>query len=66
MRVDVKRLLKNYGILFAFFLVCLGVLVLRVTHPALPRPFRPPVRHGNAAGVPRPAFKAGGHEPCQA
>jgi APA family basic amino acid/polyamine antiporter len=34
--------LCNIGTLFAFFLVCLGVLVLRVTHPALPRPFRCP------------------------
>ena len=34
--------LCNIGTLFAFFLVCLGVLVLRVTRPALPRPFRCP------------------------
>ncbi|MGA9756089.1 MAG: amino acid permease [Desulfobaccales bacterium] len=34
--------LCNIGTLFAFFLVCLGVLVLRVTHPTLPRPFRCP------------------------
>jgi APA family basic amino acid/polyamine antiporter len=34
--------LCNIGTLFAFFLVCLGVLVLRCTHPALPRPFRCP------------------------
>jgi APA family basic amino acid/polyamine antiporter len=34
--------LCNIGTLFAFFLVCLGVLVLRVTHPSLPRPFRCP------------------------
>jgi APA family basic amino acid/polyamine antiporter len=34
--------LCNIGTLFAFFLVCLGVLVLRITHPALPRPFRCP------------------------
>ncbi len=34
--------LCNIGTLFAFFLVCLGVLVLRFTHPALPRPFRCP------------------------
>jgi APA family basic amino acid/polyamine antiporter len=34
--------LCNIGTLFAFFLVCLGVLVLRVTRPGLPRPFRCP------------------------
>lgn len=34
--------LVNIGTLAAFFLVCLGVLVLRWTHPALPRPFRTP------------------------
>jgi APA family basic amino acid/polyamine antiporter len=34
--------LCNIGTLFAFFLVCLGVLVLRCTRPNLPRPFRCP------------------------
>ena len=34
--------LCNIGTLFAFFLVCLGVLVLRITQPTLPRPFRCP------------------------
>jgi APA family basic amino acid/polyamine antiporter len=34
--------LCNIGTLFAFFLVCLGVLVLRISRPALPRPFRCP------------------------
>jgi APA family basic amino acid/polyamine antiporter len=34
--------LCNIGTLFAFFLVCFGVLVLRVTRPDLPRPFRCP------------------------
>jgi APA family basic amino acid/polyamine antiporter len=34
--------LCNIGTLFAFLLVCSGVLVLRFTHPALPRPFRCP------------------------
>jgi len=34
--------LCNIGTLFAFWLVCTGVLVLRFTHPALPRPFRCP------------------------
>ncbi len=34
--------LVNIGTLAAFFLVCLGVLALRYTHPDLPRPFRTP------------------------
>jgi APA family basic amino acid/polyamine antiporter len=34
--------LCNIGTLFAFFLVCLGVLVLRYSSPTLPRPFRCP------------------------
>jgi APA family basic amino acid/polyamine antiporter len=34
--------LTNIGTLFAFALVCLGVLVLRYTEPERPRPFRVP------------------------
>ena len=34
--------LVNIGTLAAFFLVCLGVVFLRHTHPDLPRPFRTP------------------------
>jgi APA family basic amino acid/polyamine antiporter len=34
--------LTNIGTLFAFVLVCLGVLVLRYTEPDRPRPFRVP------------------------
>jgi len=30
------------GTLFAFVLVCLGIIVLRKTDPGLPRPFRTP------------------------
>jgi APA family basic amino acid/polyamine antiporter len=30
------------GTLFAFVLVCLGIIILRKTNPALPRPFRTP------------------------
>jgi APA family basic amino acid/polyamine antiporter len=41
--------LCNIGTLFAFFLVCLGVLVLRFTSPALPRPFRCPYGKAVAA-----------------
>jgi APA family basic amino acid/polyamine antiporter len=35
--------LTNIGTLFAFALVCAGVLVLRVNEPARPRPFRVPL-----------------------
>lgn len=34
--------LTNIGTLFAFLLVCIGVMVLRVTDPKRPRPFRVP------------------------
>ncbi|MDD2769554.1 MAG: amino acid permease [Methylococcus sp.] len=34
--------LVNIGTLFAFVLVCLGVIVLRVTRPELKRPFKTP------------------------
>jgi APA family basic amino acid/polyamine antiporter len=34
--------LTNIGTLFAFVLVCLGVLVLRVKEPDRPRPFKVP------------------------
>jgi APA family basic amino acid/polyamine antiporter len=34
--------LVNIGTLAAFVLVCFGVLVLRITKPELPRPFRTP------------------------
>lgn len=34
--------LVNIGTLAAFFLVCAGVVILRWTHPDLPRPFRTP------------------------
>jgi APA family basic amino acid/polyamine antiporter len=40
--IDKLAYLCNIGTLFAFFLVCLGTLVLRVTHPTQPRPFRCP------------------------
>ena len=35
--------LTNIGTLFAFALVCIGVLVLRVKEPERPRPFRVPL-----------------------
>ena len=35
--------LTNIGTLFAFVLVCIGVIVLRKTDPHRPRPFRVPL-----------------------
>jgi APA family basic amino acid/polyamine antiporter len=60
--------LTNIGTLFAFALVCIGVLVLRYTQPDRPRPFRVPfvwpVCVGGAAaclfvmkGLPRQAWE---------
>jgi basic amino acid/polyamine antiporter, APA family len=34
--------LTNMGTLGAFVVVCLGVIMLRRTHPELPRPFKTP------------------------
>ena len=34
--------LVSLGTLFAFAVVCLGVLVLRITHPEIHRPFKTP------------------------
>lgn len=34
--------LVNIGTLFAFITVCTGVIILRYTHPELPRPFKTP------------------------
>jgi APA family basic amino acid/polyamine antiporter len=41
--IDKLAYLCNIGTLFAFFLVCIGVLVLRFTSPELARPFRCPL-----------------------
>jgi basic amino acid/polyamine antiporter, APA family len=38
--VDILGELVSIGTLFAFIVVCIGVLVLRKTRPDLPRPFR--------------------------
>lgn len=35
--------LVNIGTLFAFIVVCCGVIVLRKTHPHVPRPFKTPM-----------------------
>ncbi len=47
--IDKLAFLCNIGTLFAFFLVCLGMLALRFTHPTLPRPFRCPYGKAVAA-----------------
>ena len=47
--IEKLAFLCNIGTLFAFFLVCLGVLVLRLTQPDLPRPFRCPCGKSVAA-----------------
>src|SRR6185295_1785621 len=41
--VDEMVSLTNIGTLFAFVLVCIGVMVLRHKDPARPRPFRVPL-----------------------
>jgi APA family basic amino acid/polyamine antiporter len=44
--------LTNIGTLFAFALVCIGVMLLRHTDPARPRPFRVPAVYAvGAAGA---------------
>lgn len=35
--------MTSIGTLFAFVLVCIGIIVMRRTHPHLPRPFRTPL-----------------------
>ena len=35
--------MTSIGTLFAFVIVCAGVLVMRRTHPTAPRPFRTPL-----------------------
>jgi len=40
--LDILGELVSIGILLAFAVVCLGVLILRITKPELPRPFRVP------------------------
>jgi len=41
--IDVSSALCSIGTLFAFLIVCAGVIVLRYTRPDLQRPFRVPV-----------------------
>ena len=40
--IEKLAFLCNIGTLFAFFIVCLGVFVLRWTRPEAPRPFKIP------------------------
>jgi APA family basic amino acid/polyamine antiporter len=35
--------MTSIGTLFAFVLVCIGIIVMRKTHPELPRPFKTPL-----------------------
>ena len=49
--VDEMVDLTNIGTLFAFILVCVGVIVLRVKEPNRPRPFRVPGGWTWAAGL---------------
>ncbi len=41
--IDVSSALCSIGTLFAFLIVCAGVLVLRRSRPEVPRPFRVPL-----------------------
>lgn len=41
--IDDLAELVNVGTLFAFMVVCAGVICLRYTHPELPRPFKTPL-----------------------
>jgi APA family basic amino acid/polyamine antiporter len=40
--IQVVGEMTSIGTLFAFVLVCIGIMVMRKTHPELPRPFRTP------------------------
>lgn len=40
--IQVVGLMTSIGTLFAFVLVCGGIIIMRRTHPDLPRPFRTP------------------------
>jgi APA family basic amino acid/polyamine antiporter len=41
--IQVVGEMTSIGTLFAFVLVCAGIIVMRKTHPELPRPFRTPL-----------------------
>jgi len=40
--IDTLATLVNIGTLLAFVIVCAAVLIMRRTHPEVPRPFRAP------------------------
>jgi len=40
--IDILGELVSIGTLLAFSIVCIGILVLRKTHPEIPRPFKTP------------------------
>jgi APA family basic amino acid/polyamine antiporter len=42
-RIDILGELVSIGTLFAFVIVSLGVIIMRYTHPDLPRPFKVPL-----------------------
>jgi APA family basic amino acid/polyamine antiporter len=42
-RIDILGELVSIGTLFAFVIVSLGVIIMRFTHPDLPRPFKVPL-----------------------
>src|SRR5262249_10942875 len=35
--------MTSIGTLFAFVLVCIGIIIMRRTHPQVPRPFKTPL-----------------------
>jgi basic amino acid/polyamine antiporter, APA family len=41
--IEVLGEATSIGTLFAFVLVCIGVMIMRKTHPELPRPFKTPL-----------------------
>ena len=41
--ISVVGNMTSIGTLFAFVLVCGGIMIMRKTHPELPRPFRTPL-----------------------
>jgi APA family basic amino acid/polyamine antiporter len=41
--IEVVGEMTSIGTLFAFVLVCAGIMVMRKTHPDMPRPFRTPL-----------------------
>ena len=40
---DIVGDMTSIGTLFAFILVCIGIIIMRKTNPGLPRPFKAPL-----------------------